>query len=74
MNSTTLKQMTKDERLNQWKPKTSWKPEQKFVKYLHTNFLSFLCPQNFSVLFVCRASNFIICRLTNSNCFAYLRA
>jgi len=57
MNSTTLKQMTKDERLNQWKPKISCKPAQNFVKCSHIKFLSFLCPQNCAALFVGHASN-----------------
>jgi len=65
MNSTTLKQMTKDERLNQWKPKISCKPAQNFVKCSHLKFLAFVCPQNCSVLFVGHASTFIIFRPTN---------
>jgi len=39
MNSTKLKQMTKDERLNPWKPKISCKLAQNFVKCLHLNCL-----------------------------------
>jgi len=44
--------MTKDERLKQWKTKISNKRAQKFVKCSHLKFPSFLCPQNFSGLFV----------------------
>jgi len=41
VNSTKLKQMTKDEKLNPWKSKISCKPAQNFVKCLHLNcFLS----------------------------------
>jgi len=54
MNSTTLKQMTKDERLNQWKPKISCKPAQNFVKCSHIKFLSFyvhkIVPRYLSVM------------------------
>jgi len=39
INSTKLKQMTKDERLNPWRPKISCKPAQNFVKCLHLNYL-----------------------------------
>ena len=42
MNSTTLQQLTKDERLNQWKPNISCKPAQNFVRCSHLKFLSFL--------------------------------
>jgi len=59
-----LKQTTKDERLVLWKPKISRKPEKNFVKYSHLNAPHLLCPQNCSVLFVGRASTFIICRPT----------
>jgi len=73
MNSTTLKQMTKDERLNQWKPKI-YQPAQKFVKCSHLNIRSFLCPQNCSALFVSCSYIFIICCLTNFCCFACSQA
>jgi len=36
--------------------------------YTYLNFPPFLCPQNFSALFVVRASNFIICRSTKLSC------
>jgi len=42
MNSTTSKQVTKDERLNQWKPKILCKPAQNFVKCSPLKFLSFV--------------------------------
>jgi len=38
------KQMTKDERLNPWKPKISCKPAQSFVRCSHLNLPPFLCP------------------------------
>ena len=37
VNSTKLKQMTKNEKLNPWKSKISCKPAQNFVKCLHLN-------------------------------------
>jgi len=57
-----MKQMTKDERLNPWKPKLSCKPAQNFLKCSHLNLPPFPCPQNCSSLFVGQASAFIICR------------
>jgi len=39
INSTTLKQMTKDERWNPRRSKISCKPAQNFVKCLHLNCL-----------------------------------
>jgi len=39
INSTKLEQMTKDERLNPWRPKISCKPAQNFVKCLRLNCL-----------------------------------
>jgi len=36
-NSTTLKQTKKDEMLNPWKPKVSYKPMQNFVKCSQLN-------------------------------------
>jgi len=59
-----LKQTTKDERLNQWKPNISCKPAQNFVKYSPLKCLSFLCPQHCSALSG-RSCTFIICRPTN---------
>jgi len=53
--------MTKDERLNQRKPKITCKLSQNFVKRSHLKFISFLCPQNCSALFAGRTSTFIIC-------------
>jgi len=53
INSTTLKQMTKDERLNPWRQKISCKPTQNFVKCLHLNCLlslSKLVPRYLSVV------------------------
>jgi len=47
-NSTKLKQMTKDEKLNRWKSKISCKPAQNFVKCLHLN--CFLCPKWFRII------------------------
>jgi len=37
VNSTKLKQMITDEKLNPWKSKISCKPTQNFVKCLHLN-------------------------------------
>jgi len=54
-----MQQMTKDERLNSWKSKISWKPAQNFVKYLYLNLPPFLRPQDCSTLFVGRAITFI---------------
>jgi len=46
-----------------------------FVKCSHLNFPPFLCPHNYSALFVGRTSTFIICRPTKLLLwFAYLRA
>jgi len=56
-----MKQMTKDERLNQWKPNISYKSAQNFVKCSHFKIPSILFPQNCSAVFVGRASTFIIC-------------
>jgi len=67
MKSTTLKQLTKDERLNQWKPKISCKPVQNFVQCSHFKFISFLCPQNCSSLFAVSVRTFISCHPT---CFS----
>jgi len=61
INSTKLKQMTKDQRLNPWRPKISCKPAQNFVKGLHLNFPPCFV-QNGSALFVGCASTSIICR------------
>jgi len=36
--------------------------------HTHLNLPSFLCPQNCFVIFVGRASNFIICRSTKLSC------
>jgi len=67
----TLKQMTKDERLNLWKPKISRKPAQNFMKCLPP----FLSPQSCFALFVGRANTFIKCLRTKLSLdFAYLRA
>jgi len=72
--STKLKQMTKDEKLNPWRPKISCKPVQNFVKCLHLNLPPFFV-QNGSTLFVGCASTFIICRPSKPPlCFVYLRA
>jgi len=53
INSTKLKQMTKDEKLNPWRPKISCKPAQNFVKRLLLNcFLSLskMVPRYLSVV------------------------
>jgi len=74
INFTKLKQMTKDERLNPWRPKISCEPAQNVVKCLHIK-LPPLFVQNSSTLFVVCASSFIICRPAKpSLCFVYLRA
>jgi len=59
INSTTLKQMTKGERLNSWKSKISCKQRKNCVKCSHLHY---------SALFVGRAGNFIICRSTKLHC------
>jgi len=67
--------MTKDEMLNPWKSKISCKPAQNFVKCSHLNLPPVLSPQNCSLLFVGRATTFIICRPAKLSLhFAYLRA
>jgi len=71
INSTKLKQTTKDERMNPWRPKISRKPAQNlFALKLPPFFV-----QNGSALFVGCASTFITCRPAKpSLCFVYLRA
>jgi len=56
MSSTTLKQMTDDERLNLWKPKISCKPAQNFVVFaLKTSFFP-LSTKMFRV--ICRSCKY----------------
>ena len=72
MNSTTLKQMTKDE-TEPVEAKNLMQISKKFCEVFALK-ISFLCPQSCSTLFVGRACIFIICHLTNFYGFAYMRA
>jgi len=56
MNFTTLKQMTNDVRLNQWKPKISWKPTKNLGSVCTKIFFIPLSTKLFRV--ICRSCNY----------------
>jgi len=60
--------MTKDE-TEPVESKNHMQTAQNFVKCSHLKFISFLCPQNWSGLFVGRTSSFIICHPTSFSLF-----